>query len=122
MDLHKKYKTIVIEKFNNDFLFSEALDRAFSVIINYRLVEDQPSKSAEYLSEYCDNLLKKSYKGISEAEIDHKLSQSITIFNYLHDKDIFHRVFQRDLAKRLIFQRTQSIDEEEAMINKLKVN
>ncbi|XP_060845005.1 cullin-2-like [Rhopalosiphum padi] len=120
LDLHKKYKTIVIEKFNNDFLFSEALDRAFSVIINYRLVEDQPSKSAEYLSEYCDNLLKKSYKGISEAEIDHKLAQSITIFNYLHDKDIFHRVFQRDLAKRLIFQRTQSIDEEEAMINKLK--
>lgn len=122
MAIHKKYETIVINNFKNDFLFSEALDRALSKIINYKLVENQQSKASEYLSEYCDKLLKKSCKGLSEAEINRKLSQSIKIFNYIDDKDIFHEIYQKKLAKRLIFRLTQSTDCEEGMINKLKVN
>ena len=38
------------------------------------------------LARYCDSLLKKSSKGISETEIDDKLASSITIFKYLDDK------------------------------------
>ncbi|XP_025190388.1 cullin-2-like [Melanaphis sacchari] len=120
LNLYKKYEFIVINKFNNDFLISEAFDKAFSTIINYKLVENQPSKSSEYLSKYCDKLLKKSYKGVSEADIDHKLSQVIKIFTYIDDKDLFHKIYQRDLTKRLIFQTTHSIDGEEAMIIRLK--
>lgn len=67
-------------------------------------------------------LLKKSSKGISENEIDEKLSQSITIFKYIDDKDIFQKFYSRMLAKRLIHQQSQSMDAEEAMINRLKVN
>ena len=44
------------------------------------------------VARYCDTLLKKSAKGMSENEIDDKLSQSITVFKYLDDKDIFQRV------------------------------
>ena len=44
------------------------------------------------LSKYCDNLLKKSAKGMSETEVDDRLNNSITIFKYLDDKDIFNRV------------------------------
>lgn len=121
MAVHEKYETIVINNYKNDFLFSEALDRALSKIIN-SIQENQQSKASEYLSEYCDKLLKKSCKGLSEAEIDRKLSQSIKIFNYIDDKDIFHEIYQRKLAKRLIFRLTQSTDGEEGMINKLKVN
>jgi len=112
---------MVVDVFDNDLCFSGALDKAFTVIINYKLVKNQPSKSPEYLSKYCDNLLKKSSKGMCEAEIDHKLLLSITIFKYIDDKDVFQRFYQRHLAKRLIHQQSQSMDGEEGMINKLKV-
>ncbi|XP_016662010.1 cullin-2-like [Acyrthosiphon pisum] len=120
LELHTKYKSIVANVFNNDFYFSEALDTAFSIIVNYKLEENQPSKAPEYLSKYCDKLLKKSCKGLSEAEIEHKLLQSITIFKYINDKDIFQNIYQVHLAKRLILQQSQSTVGEEGMINNLK--
>lgn len=73
------------------------------------------------LAKYCDSLLKKSSKGISESEIDEKLAQSITIFKYIDDKDVFQKFYARMLAKRLIHSQSQSMDAEEAMINRLKV-
>ena len=74
------------------------------------------------LAKYCDSLLKKSSKGISESEIDEKLAQSITIFKYIDDKDVFQKFYSRMLAKRLIHQQSQSMDAEESMINRLKVS
>ena len=72
------------------------------------------------LAKYCDNLLKKSQKGISENEIDDKLNNSITVFKYLDDKDVFQKFYSRNLGKRLIHQQSHSMDLEEAMINRLK--
>ena len=51
------------------------------------------------LARYCDTLLKKSQKGISESEIDDKLSSSITVFKYLDDKDIFQKFYSRNLGE-----------------------
>jgi len=44
------------------------------------------------LSKYCDDLLKKTAKGLSEMEMDEKLNQIMTLFQYLDDKDIFQKV------------------------------
>ena len=73
------------------------------------------------LAKYCDTLLKKSAKGMSESEVDDKLAQSITVFKYLDNKDIYQRFYQRMLARRLIYSQSMSMDMEEAMINRLKV-
>ena len=72
------------------------------------------------MAKYCDNLLKKSQKGKSENEIDDKLNNSITVFKYLDDKDVFQKFYSRNLGKRLIHQQSHSMDLEEAMINRLK--
>ena len=72
------------------------------------------------LAKYCDTLLKKSQKGMSESEIDDKLNSSITVFKYLDDKDVFQKFYSRNLGKRLIHQQSHSMDLEEAMINRLK--
>ena len=50
------------------------------------------------LARYCDSLLKKSQKGISENEIDDKLQYSITVFKYLDDKDVFQKFYARNLG------------------------
>jgi hypothetical protein len=44
------------------------------------------------LAKYCDTLLKKTSKVVSESDLDEKLQQCITVFKYLDDKDIFQRV------------------------------
>ncbi|XP_033762061.1 cullin-2-like isoform X2 [Pecten maximus] len=120
LEVHKHYTELIQQTFQTDQQFVGALDKACAAAINYRHNPKHPCKSAELLAKYCDNLLKKSSKGISEMELDDKLSSCITVFKYLDDKDVFQRFYSRMLAKRLIFSQSASMDAEEAMINKLK--
>lgn len=108
--------------FDNHFDFNEAFNKAFTVIINYKLVENQSLKSPEYLLKYYDMLLNKSFKGICDAEIQHKLLQSHILFKYMEDINVFQNIYQKQLARRLLLQQSHSMDIEERMINKLKVN
>ncbi|BES92469.1 unnamed protein product [Nesidiocoris tenuis] len=120
LSVHKKYKQLIQDVFQSDQAFMSALDKACSYVINHRPNSKMPCRSPELLAKYCDSLLKKSSKGLSESEIDDKLSNSITIFKYIDDKDVFQKFYSRMLARRLIHQQSQSMDAEEAMINRLK--
>uniref|UniRef100_A0A0A9YGX7 Cullin-2 n=1 Tax=Lygus hesperus TaxID=30085 RepID=A0A0A9YGX7_LYGHE len=120
LDVHKKYKQLIQDVFQSDQAFMGALDKACSSVINYKINPKQPCRSPELLAKYCDTLLKKSSKGLSESEIDDRLANSITIFKYIDDKDVFQKFYSRMLARRLIHQQSQSMDAEEAMINRLK--
>uniref|UniRef100_T1JK90 Cullin family profile domain-containing protein n=1 Tax=Strigamia maritima TaxID=126957 RepID=T1JK90_STRMM len=120
LQVHKKYSDLIQETFSNDQQFVGALDKACAHVINHRFNSRQPCRSPELLAKYCDNLLKKSAKGNSESETDDKLAQSITIFKYIDDKDIFQKFYARMLAKRLIHGQSMSMDAEEGMINRLK--
>ncbi|XP_065220060.1 cullin-2 [Planococcus citri] len=119
MSIYKKYKQIIEKIFQSDKSFTGALDKACIHIVNYS-PESKSYKSSELLAKYCDQLLKKSSKGLSEMEVDEKLSDAIIIFKYLDDKDMFQKFYSRMLAKRLIHQNSQSMDAEESMIDKLK--
>ncbi|KAL3271007.1 hypothetical protein HHI36_021508 [Cryptolaemus montrouzieri] len=121
LTVYNKYKQLIQEVFKSDQNFMGALDKACNYVINHRPNGGKcPCRSPELLAKYCDTLLKKSSKGISESEIEEKLAQSITIFKYIDDKDVFQKFYSRMLAKRLIHQQTQSMDAEETMINRLK--
>lgn len=111
---------MISETFKNDPLFLSALDKACASVINKRINEKQQCRSAELVAKYCDSLLKKSKT--TETEIDSKLTSSITIFKYIEDKDVYQKFYSRMLAKRLIHEQSQSMDAEEAMINRLKVS
>jgi len=65
-------------------------------------------------------LLQKSTKGYSEAEADEKFSDFIIVLKHHDDKDIFQKLYTRDLARRLIESLSHSMDAEEGMINRLK--
>ncbi|XP_046984562.1 cullin-2 [Schistocerca americana] len=118
--VHKKYKELITDVFAGDQSFMGALDKACSYVINYKSNPKIMCRSPELLAKYCDSLLRKSAKGMSDTEIDDRLAQSITIFKYIDDKDVFQKFYSRMLAKRLIHQQSQSMDAEEAMINRLK--
>ena len=85
MSVKCSFRYLIQDVFQGDQAFVGALDKACTSVINHREPKTS-SKSPELLARYCDSLLKKSSKGISETEIDDKLASSITIFKYLDDK------------------------------------
>ncbi|BFZ01433.1 hypothetical protein BsWGS_04472 [Bradybaena similaris] len=128
--VYHKFKELICDVFSNDQVFTGALDKACSAVINHKPQSSRtPNRSPELpsfycwpfqLAKYCDNLLKKSTKGVGDVELDEKLSGSIIIFKYLDDKDVFQRFYSRMLAKRLIYSQSASMDAEESMIARLK--
>ncbi|XP_013788491.1 cullin-2-like [Limulus polyphemus] len=120
LQVHNKYQRLIKEVFHGDQQFMGALDKACATVINHRTTSKQPCRTPEFLAKYCDSLLKKSAKGISESEIEDKITQSITVFKYIDDKDIYQKFYSKMLARRLIHSQSMSMDLEETMINKLK--
>lgn len=119
LQVHQKYEALIADTFKNDPLFISAQDKACASVINKRINDKQPCRSAELVAKYCDTLLKKSKS--TENEIETKLASSITIFKYIEDKDVYQKFYSRMLAKRLIHELSQSMDAEMSMINRLKV-
>ncbi|KAG1661386.1 Cullin-2 [Nymphon striatum] len=120
IEVHSKYTKLIKDVFSGDALFIGALDQACAKIVNRLSPSKNVSSSPELLAKYSDHLLKKNSKGMSENDIDEKISQSITVFKYLDNKDEFQACYRKMLAKRLIFGLSASIDAEEQMLNQLK--
>ncbi|MBZ3885669.1 Cullin-2 [Sciurus carolinensis] len=119
LEVHGKFVQPINTVLNGDQHFMSALDKALTSVVNYREPKSV-CKAPELLAKYCDNLLKKSAKGMTENEVEDKLTSFITVFKYIDDKDVFQKFYARMLAKRLIHGLSMSMDSEEAMINKLK--
>ena len=73
------------------------------------------------LAKYCDQLLRKSSKGVGEQEMEDRLEEVITVFRYIDDKDVFQRFYSRTLSRRLMQSLSISMEMEEGMIQRLKV-
>ncbi|XP_022795965.1 cullin-2-like [Stylophora pistillata] len=120
LGIHRKFSHLIKDTFRDDPAFISALDKACATIVNYRHDPKRSSKSPELLAKYCDSILKKSTKNLSDAELDEKLGDIIIIFKYIDDKDIFQKFYSKMLAKRLIHTLSVSMDAEEGMISRLK--
>ncbi|KPM06994.1 cullin-2-like protein [Sarcoptes scabiei] len=120
LKVYYHFSKIITELFNGDRSFISALDRACTNIINYRENSRSPCKSPEILSRYCDNLLKKSSKNITDKDMERKINDAIIIFKYINDKDVFQKCYAKMLAKRLIHSQCTSMENEECMIQKIK--
>lgn len=120
LTVHAKFTELINSVFHGDKAFIGALDKACAAAINFREKSKQMCKSPELLAKYCDTLLKKSAKGMSESEIEDKLANSVIVFKYIDDKDVFQKFYSRMLARRLIHGQSVSMDAEEGMINRLK--
>ncbi|CAO3641310.1 unnamed protein product [Cunninghamella blakesleeana] len=112
--LQQKFDRILEISANSDKSFQTTFNEAFEKFVN------ENSKSAEFISLFIDENLKKGLKGKSEDEVDDVLDKTIMLFRYLCDKDLFERYYKQHLAKRLLFNRSVSDDAERGMLSKLK--
>lgn len=115
LDLRNKYDMILSEAFSSDQGVKNTMTKAFSQFIN------KNSRSAEFVSLFIDDNLKKGLKGKTEHEVDNVLEKTVSLFRYISDKDVFERYYKNHLAKRLLNGRSVSDDAERGMIAKLKV-
>lgn len=115
LELKDRFDNIWKVSFQEDNVLQAALTRSTSGVIN------DFSRSAEYISLFIDDNMKKGIKGKTEDEIDTVLDKAIVLLRYLQDKDIFETYYKKHLCKRLLMGRSLSIDAEKQMISKMKI-
>jgi cullin 1 len=121
LEIHTQYQGLVKRAFNDEPEFTRSLDNACREFVNRNDVcKSGSNKSPELLAKYTDILLRKSGTGIEEAELENTLSQIMTVFKYIEDKDVFQKFYSRMLARRLVHSNSSSDDAETSMISKLK--
>jgi len=74
---------------------------------------------AELLSTYVDKLLRKG--GGFTGNIDELIENIVTIFTHLIDKDLFLEVYRNQLARRLLSEKFEDIENEKRLITNLKI-
>lgn len=74
---------------------------------------------AEILSTYVDKLLRKGSE--SSGNIDEQIEYIVTIFTHLIDKDLFLEVYRNQLARRLLSEKCEDIENEKRLITNLKI-
>ena len=79
------------------------------------------------IAKYVDTLLKGGARGVStgtpgdeDARLAHSLEQVLDLFRFIQGKDVFEAFYKRDLARRLLMERSASRDAERSMLTKLK--
>lgn len=115
LQLKKRFDYIWETAFTRDHGMQASLTMSFSEFINTN------TRSAEYLSLFFDENLKKGIKGKSDEEVDALLDNGITLLRYIRDKDLFETYYKKHLSRRLLMKRSVSMDAERQMISKMKM-
>ncbi|GMH92085.1 hypothetical protein TrVE_jg8901 [Triparma verrucosa] len=74
--------------------------------------------NAEAMAKYVDSLQKNRKK--TEGELEKELKDVMTLFRYLQDKDVFEEFYKNLLSKRLLGDKSSSVDLERFFISELK--
>jgi len=75
---------------------------------------------AKALVVYLDEMFKKDFKTIGEADLNERVDKIIQIFRYLNEKDVFEGFYKNSFAKRLLEQRHVNDEVERVIVLKLK--
>ncbi|KIW80280.1 hypothetical protein Z517_06895 [Fonsecaea pedrosoi CBS 271.37] len=113
--LQAKFDKIWKEAFQKDTILEKALQNSFQDFININ------DRSAEHLSLFLDEYLKRGGKDKSDKEVDIVLEDGILLLQYLANKDTFETYYKRHMAKRLLMKKSVSREMEREMLSKMKM-
>lgn len=135
LDFKSRIDNVLQQSLMKNESFTHAVKEAFEHFINMR-----KEKPAELIAKHIDALMKSSKR--DEGEIESALDQCLILFRYVQGKiirsigttmllltvglllfpgkDTFEAFYKNDLARRLLLNKSASIDSEKSMLNKLK--
>jgi cullin 3 len=115
LQLKEKYDHLWEKSFQSDAIIQPALTKSFTDTINAF------PRSAECISLFIDENMKKGLKDKTEAEVEVVLNKAIVLLRYIQDKDMFERYYKKHLCKRLLMGKSISMDVEKQMVMKMKI-
>ena len=142
--LNQRFRKLISSAFSEHSIFHRSLKEAFEFFMNLPLNPYDPGKDlpkrevtiSELLSDNIDRRLRKSTKDMvpkspliddgtndyfltprSETTLERELALTCELFGFISDKDIFAQFYRNHLAKRLILNRSQSLDAEQLVIS-----
>lgn len=107
--------------FQNYPYFERSRHTSFEFFMNKERDTGKISMS-ELLAIYSDTILRRGGMKIEESKQEEHLEKIVKLFTHLIDKDLFIEVYRSYLAKRLLNEKSQSIDLEKAMISLIKLS
>ncbi|KAL8736024.1 MAG: hypothetical protein Q9166_000586 [cf. Caloplaca sp. 2 TL-2023] len=146
LNFKKKLDLILQEPFFEDEGLGHSLREAFEAFINKSKRSnmtwgtDNP-KPGEMIAKHVDMILKGGMRGVTnstaaarhdnnevvdvpsedeDVEINKQLDQVLELFRVVHGKAVFEAFYKRDLARRLLLNRSASADAEKSMLTRLK--
>ncbi|KAF2070188.1 hypothetical protein CYY_008493 [Polysphondylium violaceum] len=117
LDFKDGLDSILEKSFQRNETLTYSLKESFEYFINTR-----PNKPAELIAKFIDSKLKSggANKRMTEDELESVLGKSLILFRYIQGKDVFEAFYKQDLGRRLLLDKSASIDAEKSMILKLK--
>jgi cullin 3 len=115
--LKDKFDRIWERAFSRNNVLQTAITKALSEFINSLKF----TRASEYVSLFIDDHMKKGIKDKTDAEVDIVLDKAITLLRYISDKDMFERYYKKHLSRRLLMQKSISMDVEKQMTGKMKL-
>ena len=116
LDTKSRLDGVLATSFQGDKSCEAAINEAMDTFINLN------TRAPEFISLYIDEHLRKGTRVADDTTaLEPVLNKTITIFRYVHEKDVFERYYKMHLTRRLLHNRSASDDAERSMIAKLKV-
>eukprot|EP01088_Endostelium_zonatum_P001036 TRINITY_DN11302_c0_g1_i1.p1 TRINITY_DN11302_c0_g1~~TRINITY_DN11302_c0_g1_i1.p1 ORF type:complete len:816 (-),score=187.13 TRINITY_DN11302_c0_g1_i1:7-2454(-) len=114
IEFYGKINNVWENGFSKNKHFHYQIKGGFEHVLNLKEI-----KMGELLAKFVDGRLRTGVKMTAE-EIEALLDKAIELFKYINGKDVFEAFYRKDLAKRLLLNKTSSVDLERSMISKLK--
>ncbi|KAJ2725244.1 hypothetical protein GGI07_001377 [Coemansia sp. Benny D115] len=116
LSFKQRLDAIITTSFSNNPAFVYALREAFGDFINTKR-----NKPSQLIARFIDQCMRSGGKMASEEDLDELLDRVLVLFRYIQGKDLFEAFYKRDLAKRLLYNKSASMDAERSMLQKLKL-
>ncbi|SCU82359.1 LADA_0C04698g1_1 [Lachancea dasiensis] len=110
--LKEKYEVVFKSQEDDDLNGLQAVNEALSVCFN-----QNSRKTAENLAIYLDSMLRAP--STSEESFKKHIDDCIAVFKLLKDKDFFEKLYQQQMSKRLLQQRS-SLKFEKMFVNRMR--
>ncbi|KAK9465333.1 Cullin family-domain-containing protein [Lipomyces arxii] len=95
--------------------FDGTMRTTFVTFINKR--QNVP---AEMIAKYVDEILRAGNKAMDDKELRERMDSVLVLFRFIDGKDVFEAFYKKDLAKRLLLNKSASDDAESRMLSRLK--
>ena len=136
LDLYRKYNTLITKEFNKDPLLEKALVQAFQLLMknepldhidqqNHPLIDEKQnvfhvSPNSQMLASNIDHIYRNSNDFDTRDELELRLSECASLFDFLTDKDNFIAFHTQFLSERLLGKKFNT-EEEKFFIGQIKI-